>query len=182
MQTDVLVKLIVVFVPFSLAAVGGTPSIFASIHHESVEVQHWVTAREFVELFAVSRGAPGPGSMLVTLIGWKAAGLLGALVATLALYLPSSVLTLMVAKVWGRYSGRPWHSAVQNGLAPVGTGLMAAGIFAIFKTAGAGALSWTVAIGSAVLLGALPKLHPLLLLLAGAIIFIACDMATKTPL
>jgi chromate transporter len=182
MQTDVLVKLIVVFVPFSLAAVGGTPSIFASIHHESVEVQHWVTAREFVELFAVSRGAPGPGSMLVTLIGWKAAGLLGALVATLALYLPSSVLTLMVAKVWGRYSGRPWHSAVQTGLTPVGTGLMAAGIFAIFKTAGAGTLSWTVAIGSAVLLGTQPKLHPLLLLLAGAIIFVAYDMVARAPL
>src|SRR6185503_2438938 len=115
---DILIKLIVVFVPFSLAAIGGAPSIFASIHHESVEVQHWVTGREFVELFAVSRGAPGPGSMIVTLIGWKAAGFLGALVATLALYLPSSVLTLVVVKVWGRYSGRAWHSAVQRGLAP----------------------------------------------------------------
>jgi chromate transporter len=175
MRSDVLVKLIVVFVPFSLAAIGGTPSIFASIHHEAVEVQGWVTAREFVELFAVSRGAPGPGSMLVTLIGWKAAGFIGALVATFALYLPSSLLMLVIAKIWGRFSGRPWHSAVQRGLAPVGTGLMAAGIFAIFKTAGAGPLSWIVAIGSAVLLGLLPKVHPLLLLVAGAMIFIACD-------
>src|SRR5882724_8047379 len=105
MRSDILVKLIVVFVPFSLAAVGGTPSIFASIHHEAVEVQGWVTAREFLELFAVSRGAPGPGSMLVTLIGWKAAGFIGALVATFALYLPSSILTLVVAKIWGRFSG-----------------------------------------------------------------------------
>jgi chromate transporter len=176
MRADILIKLIVVFVPFSLAAIGGAPSIFASIHHESVEVQHWVTGREFVELFAVSRGAPGPGSMIVTLIGWKAAGFLGALVATLALYLPSSVLTLVVVKVWGRYSGRAWHSAVQRGLAPVGTGLMAAGILAIFKTAGAGPLSWVVALASALLLGMLPKLHPLLLLAAGGIIFVACDM------
>ncbi|HEV8392208.1 MAG TPA: chromate transporter [Dongiaceae bacterium] len=173
MQTDTLIKLLAVFVPLSLAAIGGAPSIFASIHHESVEVQHWITAREFLELFAVSRGAPGPGSMLVTLIGWKAAGFLGALVATLALYVPSSLITLAVAKVWGKYSGRPWHSAVQRGLAPVGTGLMAAGIFAIFKTAGAGPLSWIVALGSALLLGALPKLHPLVLLVAGALIFVA---------
>jgi chromate transporter len=175
MRSDVLVKLIVVFVPFSLAAIGGTPSIFASIHHEAVEVQGWVTAREFVELFAVSRGAPGPGSMLVTLIGWKAAGFIGALVATFALYLSSSLLMLVIAKIWGRFSGRPWHSAVQRGLAPVGTGLMAAGIFAIFKTAGAGPLSWIVAIASAVLLGLLPKLHPPPLLVAGAMVFIACD-------
>jgi chromate transporter len=175
MRAEILLKLAVVFVPFSLAAIGGTPSIFASIHHQAVEVQGWVTAREFVELFAVARGAPGPGSMLVTLIGWKAAGFLGALVATLALYLPSSLLTLAFAKVWGRYSGRAWHSAVQHGLAPVGTGLMAAGIFAIFKTAGAGARSWTVAIGSALLLGLAPRVHPLLLLLAGAVIFVAAN-------
>ena len=172
MRSDVLIKLVVVFVPFSLAAIGGMPSIFASIHHESVEVQGWVTAREFVELFAVSRGAPGPGSMLVTLIGWKAAGFMGAVVATFALYLPSSLVMLVLAKIWGRYSGRPWHSAVQRGLAPVGTGLMAAGIFAIFKTAGAGPLSWMVALGSAILLGSLPKAHPLFLLVAGAMIFI----------
>jgi len=175
MRTEILLKLAVVFVPFSLAAIGGTPSIFASIHHQAVEVQGWVTAREFVELFAVARGAPGPGSMLVTLIGWKAAGFLGALVATLALYLPSSLLTLAFTKVWGRYSGRAWHSAVQHGLAPVGTGLMASGK-PIWNTSGGAELPVVnIAVGSALLLGLAPRVHPLLLLLAGAVIFVAAN-------
>jgi chromate transport protein ChrA len=67
-----------------------------------------------------------------------------------------------------------------NITAPLGTGLMAAGILAIFKTAGAGPLSWAVALGSAVLLGMLPKLHPLLLLAAGGIIFVASDVLGAT--
>ncbi|HEX6118053.1 MAG TPA: chromate transporter, partial [Dongiaceae bacterium] len=157
------------------------PSIFASIQHQAVDVQGWVTAREFVELFAVSRGAPGPGSMLVTLIGWKAAGLAGAFIATLALYLPSSLLTLAFAKVWGRYSEYAWHAAVQRGLAPVGTGLMAAGIYAIFNIAGAGPLSWIVALGSALLLGLAPRLQPLLLLAVGAVIFVTYGQVAAAP-
>lgn len=178
MRDDPLIGLIAVFVPFSLAAVGGTLSVFAGIQHEAVDVRHWLTAREFVEIFAVSRGAPGPGSMLVTLIGWKVGGWLGAIVATLSLYLPSGLLMLGVAKVWGRFAGRTWHTAVQKGLAPIGVGLILAGILAVFRAAGAGPLSWVVAVGSAIVLGWRPKIHPLLLLAAGGLIFIAYWEAT----
>ena len=94
MRDDPLIGILAVFVPFSFAAVGGALSIFAGIQHEVVDVRHWLTGREFVEIFAVSRAAPGPGSMLVTLVGWKIAGWWGALVATLALYLPAALLTL----------------------------------------------------------------------------------------
>ena len=50
-------------------------------------IQHWTDEREFADLFALSRATPGPGSMLATLIGWKIAGITGALVATIAFYL-----------------------------------------------------------------------------------------------
>jgi chromate transporter len=173
MRLDVLVSLIAVFTPLSLAAVGGVSSVFASIQHQSVEVRHWVTNREFVELFAIARGAPGPGSMLVTLIGWKAAGWAGAITATLALYLPSSLLALAVSKVWGHFAGRAWHKALQAGLAPVGTGLMIAGIAAIFQAAGTGLLSWIVAAGAALAMNFFPNISPLLLLGAGGAVFLA---------
>lgn len=172
MRLDVLGALVVVFAPLSLAAVGGTPSIFASIQHQSVEVQRWVTSREFVELFAIARGAPGPGSMLVTLIGWKAAGWLGALTATAALYVPSSLAALAVTKVWNRFHGRAWHNAVQAGLAPIGSGLMIAGIISILQATGADYLSWMVAGGAAITANFLPKVHALAFLLAGALVFV----------
>jgi chromate transporter len=173
---DALWSLAAVFVPFSLAAVGGTPSILAGIQHESVEVHHWLTAREFVELFAVARGTPGPGSMLVTLIGWKVAGWTGALVATLALYLPSSLVLYAVAGVWNRYRGRHWHTALQEGLAPIGAGLILAGSLVVLRIMGTGPLGWVVAVGAALVLGFMPKLNPLLLFVAGAAIFIVVSL------
>ena len=112
--------LVAVFVPFSLTSIGGGPSVFAGIQHQAVDVHHWASAREFVDLFAISRAAPGPGSMLVTLIGWKVAGWWGALVATLALFVPSSLLCYGVARVWNRHRGKRWHTALEQGLAPVG--------------------------------------------------------------
>src|SRR4051812_18951794 len=74
MRSNPYLALIAVFVPFSLTSIGGGPSVFAGIQHQAVDVYHWVSAREFVDLFAISRAAPGPGSMLVMLIGWKVAG------------------------------------------------------------------------------------------------------------
>ncbi len=170
-QLSAYLSLMAVFVPFSLVAIGGGPSIFAPIQREAVDVQHWMSAREFVELFAIARVAPGPGSMLATVIGWKVAGWAGAFIATAALFLPSSILCLGVSKVWNRYRGADWHTALETGLAPIGTGLMFAGVIAIFRLADAGPLSWGLA---ALVAGALtwrPKTHPFALLLIGALAF-----------
>ena len=173
MREGALWSLVAVFVPFSLAAIGGGPSIFAAIQYQSVEVEHWTTAREFVDIFAISRAAPGPGSMLATLIGWKVAGSAGALVATFALFAPSSLLCYAVAKVWGRYRDRPWSQALEAGLAPIGAGLIFAGILAIFRLAGSGVLSASVATAAAAAFWRFPKLHPLVALAAGAAMFAA---------
>jgi chromate transporter len=87
-----LLALTLVFVPLSLFSIGGGTALLAEIDHQSVTLHGWTTQREFADLFAIPRAAPGPGTMLSTLIGWKAAGLPGAVTATVALYLPSSLL------------------------------------------------------------------------------------------
>jgi len=171
MRENPLWSVLIVFVPFSLVSIGGGPSIFAGIQHQSVEVYHWVTARDFVDLFAIARAAPGPGSMLVTLIGWKVAGWTGALVATFALIIPSSLLCYGVARIWSHYRGRYWHTALETGLAPIGAGLILAGVFIIFRIAGSGLLSWGIAGLSAAILAWRPKLNPLVLLAGGAVVF-----------
>src|SRR6185503_2089691 len=107
----------------------------------------WISGREFLEMFAIARVTPGPGSMLTTLIGWKVAGLLGALVATLALYIPCSVLCFAVARTWNRHRGTAWHTALANGLRPIGAGLMIAGGVAILRIEDSGWLGWAVACG-----------------------------------
>jgi chromate transporter len=170
---DPLLALLAVFVPFSLVSIGGGTSVLAGIQHQAVDVHHWVSKREFIDLFAISRTAPGPGSMLTTLIGWHLWGWSGALVATLALFVPSSLLCYGVALVWRRHRGKRWHTVLEEGLAPIGIGLVMAGALAVLRIGGGGAMSLIIAFGSAGLLSWRPKLHPLLVFLLGAILFIA---------
>src|SRR6184192_1753025 len=106
---DTLVALGVVFAPLSLLAFGGGNAVLADIAQQAIAVHHWTSEREFADLFALSRAAPGPGSMLAALIGWKAAGIGGALVATAAFYLPSAILVYGVGRLWGRWRGSLWH-------------------------------------------------------------------------
>ena len=178
MRDDALWTLFAVFAPFSLVSIGGGPSIFAAIQHQAVDVQHWTSARDFVDIFAISRAAPGPGSMLATLVGYKAAGWPGAIVATLSLFVPSSVLCFGVARVWRRYRDRPWSQALEAGLAPIGAGLIFAGVLAIFRVAGAGPASAGVAILTGAAFWRAPRLHPLVALAAGAAGFAALSLAS----
>lgn len=163
--------LLVVFAPLSLVAVGGGASVLPDIQRQAVDIHHWLSARDFVDYFAISRAAPGPGSMLVTLIGWRVDGWLGALAATLALMVPSSILAYGVSKVWNRYRGRDWHTALERGLAPIGTGLILSAALTVFQISHGGPITWIVGIGSAVILGLVPRMPPLLLLAVGGAIF-----------
>jgi chromate transporter len=110
--------------------------------------------------------------MLATLIGWKVAGWWGALVATLGLFVPSSILCYKIARVWSRYSGRRWHTAIEKGLAPIGAGLLLAGVISILRIADSGLLAIGLALASAAITTLVAGIHPLLLLAAGALTFV----------
>jgi chromate transporter len=166
-----LLALALVFAPLSLLSIGGGASLLAEIEHQSVAVHAWTTQREFADLFAISRAAPGPGTMLSTLIGWKVAGWAGALTATVALYLPSSLLVYGAARLWGRWRGSVWHTAIERGLAPIAAGLILAGGIALLRVSPGGPAVWVAAIASTALILRWPGVHPLLLFAAGGALF-----------
>jgi chromate transporter len=171
-----LLALFAVFAPLSLLSFGGGNAAIADIAHQSVAVRHWTSERDFADLFALSRAAPGPGSMLAALIGWKIAGFTGAIVATLAFYLPSSLLLFAAAKIWGRWRGSAWHQAVERGMAPIAAGLFLSGGVAVLRASPAGPAVWIAAgVATAVLLY-WPKLHPVPLLLASGAVFCLLDL------
>jgi chromate transporter len=171
-----LLGLALVFVPLSLLSIGGGASLLAEIEHQSVSVHGWTTQREFADLFAISRAAPGPGTMLSTLIGWKVAGLTGALTATIALYLPSSLLVYGAARLWGRWRGSVWHTVIERGLAPIAAGLILAGGIAVLRVSPGGPAVWVAAVVSTALILCWPRLHPLVLFAAGGALFGLADV------
>lgn len=166
-----LLALAIVFAPLSLLSFGGGNAVIADIAQQTIAVHHWTGAREFADLFALSRATPGPGSMLATLIGWRAAGLPGALVATTAFYLPSALLAFAAARVWGRWRGSRWHQAIERGIAPIAAGLFLSGGIVVLRASPGGWPVWMAAIATTAALWRWPRLHPVPLLLAGAALF-----------
>jgi chromate transporter len=133
-----LVSIALVFAPLSLLSFGGGQAVLPEIERQSVRVEHWLDDRAFADLFGLSRAAPGPSTLIVALIGWRAAGLAGAAVATLAMYVPSSLLTYFAGSLWRRAAPTRLGMAVENGLAPVAVGLTLAGPVVILRSAHAG--------------------------------------------
>lgn len=170
MRDDVLIGLVMIFVPFSLASIGGGGGIIAGLESELVGGRGWLTSKEFVELFAVSRAAPGPGTMLATLIGWRMAGWTGALVASLAFFLPSSLLCYAVFRLSNAHREKAWHRIMREGLAPIGTGLIIAGVISILRLTSGNIASVAIALAAAVTLIAVPRLPPLLVIALGGCI------------
>jgi chromate transporter len=147
-----LLGLVIVFAPLSLLSFGGGQAIIADMQHQTVDVQGWMTGPEFVDLFALSRAAPGPSTLISALIGWQVAGFLGAVVAALAIYVPSSIAVYAATRWWHARRDSPWRGVLERGLAPVAVGLVFAGALAVMQAAQVNALQVLTALLAAALL------------------------------
>ena len=167
-MTATLLQLAGLFGLLSLLAVGGGNGVLPAMQHVSVDVHHWLTDRQFIDLFAISRAAPGPGSLIVVMIGQRAAGLAGAAVACVAMFLPSCLLVHMAARVWSRYHAAAWRQHAERALAPVAVGLTYASGLALMQSTEHDVRAYAMTAAATVLL-AFTEIHPLLLLAAGAV-------------
>ncbi len=143
MNTALLGALAWRFLVMAFLAIGGANAVLPEMHRQVVEVEHWMSDREFADLYAIASAAPGPNVLIVTLVGWRVAGVLGAIVTSLAMMGPTSLLTYAVFHVWNRAEAAAWRKPVQNGLAAVTAGLVAASAFLLSRAADTS----TVAIG-----------------------------------
>lgn len=128
MKTDgaTLFAVLTHFGLLSLFAIGGGNATVPEMQRHAVEVAHWMTDRQFADIFAIAQAAPGPNFLVSTLIGYHVAGLPGALIATFGLCGPSSVLAYFVSGTWERFKYARWRIAIQTGLVPVSVGLIGA--------------------------------------------------------
>jgi len=168
-MTQTLIALGLICTELSLLAFGGGNTILPELQRQTVDIHHWITAQEFSALFALAQAAPGPNLMIVPLIGWRVAGLPGVVVTSLAKFGPSSVLTGVVLHLWGRFKDRPWRRMVQAGLVPMTVGLVAASA-ALITTASAPNLVCAAIIAASAALTFATRLHPLIVLGAGALL------------
>jgi len=123
------------FLWLSLLCVGGGLGVIPEMERQSVSVHHWLTAREFVDGYTLLQLTPGPNMLIAVFVGYRAHGLLGGLLAGLAMFLPTSILAMVVSHHWQHWRTRPWVARAERALIPVGIGLMAGGVFTLARTA-----------------------------------------------
>ncbi len=83
-----------------------------------------MTDGQFADVFAISQAAPGPSMLIVTVIGYKAAGVVGAVLATVFMILPAALLVFFVAQFWEHLKDSPVRRAIEKGFAPLTVGLV----------------------------------------------------------
>lgn len=157
------------FALLSVVAFGGATALLPEMHRVVVENHHWLDDATFTHLYAIAQGAPGPNVLVVTLIGWRVAGLAGALAATVAMCLPMSIVIYLLIDRWEGFAGARWQKAISLGVAPLAVGLIFSGATLIAQAAAFTWAAWLI-VALTVLVNLKSRLHPLWLIGAGAIL------------
>jgi chromate transporter len=129
-----LIHLFLVFALLGVLAMGGGTAVLPEMQHMTVHTFHWLSDKQFRDIYSLGQVAPGPNMLMVLVIGYRLAGALGALVVGIGFFVPDCVLTLVVNR-WWEHLKSPWRISVQRGMAPVAIGLMLSGTWAIARLA-----------------------------------------------
>ena len=169
---DVLGEIAARFAALSFVAIGGINAIMPEIHRVVVDVEGWMSSAEFVDLFALAQLAPGPNAMVVALLGWKVAGVAGALVATLATCGPSSIGCYVAWRFADRFQHSRMRAVVQRALSPIAIGLILATGYTLARGAdrSPGAFALTLVATAAL---AWTRINPVWVLIVGALAGVA---------
>lgn len=162
----ILIELMASFGVLSLVAFGGMPSVMPEMQRLVVDVHGWTSAEQFIQLFAIAQAAPGPNVLIVSLIGWKVAGLAGAIGALLAVCFPAAVLAWWIAGLWERFKESPWRIAIQRAIAPLVVGLTLAGGYVLVTPSAPDWRLWAIA-GATIVASLATRVNPLWFLAVG---------------
>lgn len=164
-----MLELALYFSMLSVISFGGIGSILPEMQRIVVDVKGWVAPAEFTQLFAVSQAAPGPNILFMSLIGWKMAGIGGAVVALASFCFPAALIAYWIGALWEKFRDAPWVRVTRRALLPMTAGLALAGGYVLATPVG---LDWRYAAiaGASSVAVALTRLNPLWFLAAGGVL------------
>ena len=168
----VLLKLFYVFFKIGLFGFGGGYAMLSLIQHEVVERYSWLSATEFTDIVAISQMTPGPiGINSATYVGFSATnGVLGSLVATFAVVLPSFLLVLSLCYFFSKFRNNDNVKNTMQGLRLVVIGVIAsAALLLMNKENFVDAIGWII-FAVAFFLCKFCKIHPILIIVLAGVV------------
>jgi chromate transporter len=136
---SLLITLAAIFLRIGSVTFGGGLVMVPLIESEVVNTHHWLTHQEFADAFALGQITPGPVLITATFVGYRVAGTLGALVATISIFLPAFVITIAAASSLRRFRNNEQVQSFLRGVSPAVVGLLLAAALSVGR---AGIHSW----------------------------------------
>lgn len=138
-KLSLLLTVSAIFLRIGSVTFGGGLVMVPLIESEVVNTHHWLTHQEFADAFALGQITPGPVLITATFVGYRVAGTLGALVATVSIFLPAFVMTIAAASSLRRFRNNEQVQSFLLGVAPAVVGLLVAAALSVGR---AGIHSW----------------------------------------
>ncbi|BBH22077.1 chromate transporter [Paenibacillus baekrokdamisoli] len=169
-------ELFVIFLKIGFVSFGGGYAVIPLIQYE-IMAKGWLTNVQIQEAISLAGMAPGSiATNSATLIGYKSAGIAGAVMSTLGMVLPSLTVVVVLAIFFFRLQNNKWLKSSFYGLRPIITGLIVyAAIHFGFLGGDETGFTWTTIAALAICAGSLfamlkYKLHPFAVILAGGVV------------
>ena len=164
-----LLQLFISFLKIGAFSFGGGYAMLPLIRKEVIEVRGWITITEFIDILAVVEMTPGPIAVnSATFLGYEVAGVLGSIVATTAVVLPSFVIILIIAHFLSKFRDSPYVDWAFRGIRPVILGLVASAAITVSMDAIVNIPSLIIGVVIFYLI-TFKELHPILgIIIAGA--------------
>ncbi|MFY9709768.1 MAG: chromate transporter [Candidatus Cybelea sp.] len=167
-----LLHLLRVFAQLSVLGFGGGKGIIPQMHTDAVGTYHWVSSQQFTEFYTIGKLVPGPTTIFAALIGYAATPsrpLLGAAVATIGMFVPSSLIMVAFDSLWRRFAASPWRAIISRGLAPAIVGLVWSSVMTIARGAPSSVVAYATAAVVVILMLRTKISAPLLIVLSGGV-------------
>lgn len=136
-------QLIFEFFKTGLFAVGGGLATLPFLY-DMAEKMGWFTNQDILDLIAISESTPGAiGINMATYVGFLTEGVLGGIIATLALIAPSLIVIIIISKILQQFKNSPTVQGIFKGLRPASTGLIVAAGLSVAELAFLNLEAWT---------------------------------------
>ena len=159
----IYLRLFLSFFQIGLFSFGGGYAAMPLIQHQLVTLHGWLNMTEFSDIITISQMTPGPIAVNgATFAGIRLAGIGGALAATFGCILPSTVIAIILAKLYYKYRELSFMKGVMNGLRPAVVAMIASAGLSILMLAlwnGAFDIKSTDLIAAGIFLAALAVLR-----------------------
>lgn len=132
----VLLRLFISFFKIGAFSFGGGYAMLPLIEEEIIEINNWLSTSEFIDILAISEMTPGPIAInSATFLGYKVAGILGSIVATIAVALPSFIVMSLIFHFIEKFKNTPYVNWTFSGIRPMVLGLIGAAAVTVGKDA-----------------------------------------------